>query len=287
MVHQTRLKLTPLAVGFCRHCARVTRRGAPWYIHTFPSICFLIQHPVLGAILYDTGYSEHFMTATQSLPELGYRWVTPVTLLPEQSLGVQLLALGVLLQDIRFCFISHFHADHMAGLRDLPNATFICFQAAFQKVRHLGRWQGVMQAYLPALLPPDFLSRVWFIEDKAVLPLSGVWQVFGQGFDVFGDGSVLAVLLAGHAIGQMGLLFRDADDREVLLCADACWSRDAYMQQAMPSVLVRPLMASWSSYRKTLMALHSLRQEDSGVCILPSHCAASMQSYQQRLLLGV
>ena len=124
-----RVQVHLLRVGHCRHCERMTYRAGRWRIIQFPSICALLLHPQQGVALFDTGYAERFFSATQAFPERLYRWITPMTLPPEETLTAQLARLGLRPADIRVCFISHLHADHIAGLRDLPQARFVLMRA--------------------------------------------------------------------------------------------------------------------------------------------------------------
>jgi glyoxylase-like metal-dependent hydrolase (beta-lactamase superfamily II) len=115
-----RVRVDLLLVGHCMHCERITRAGGSWRPVAFPALAALIWHPTQGPLLYDTGYADHFNTATAPFPERIYRWVTPPVLPPAQRLEAQLAARGLRLRDIRVALISHFHGDHVAGLRDLP-----------------------------------------------------------------------------------------------------------------------------------------------------------------------
>jgi glyoxylase-like metal-dependent hydrolase (beta-lactamase superfamily II) len=276
-----RVNLKLLAVGHCRHCERVTLVGGGLRAVTFPSICALIVHPRAGAILYDTGYAEHFLDATARLPERAYRWLTPMSLPAQDRLSVQLARRGVRLGDIRWCVLSHFHADHIAGLRDLPQARFIASRRDVDDLRSRSRLGGLLRGLLPALLPPDFDARLQFAETFPRRPPMAGWEALGDGFALFGDDSVRAVRLPGHAPGHLGLLLRDEQDRQVLLCADAAWSRRAWQEQRLPSVLARPLLHDWQAYRNTLFTLQNLAARHTELAILPSHCQASLDDYQR------
>ena len=276
-----RVNLQLLAVGHCRHCERVTMVGGGLRIITFPSICALIVHPRAGALLYDTGYADHFLDATAALPERAYRWLTPVTLPAQERLSVQLARHGVAPQDIRWCVLSHFHADHIAGARDLPAARFIASRQDVADLRSRSRLGGLLKGLLPMLLPPDFDARLQYAEALPRRPPATGWESLGDGFDLFGDDSVLAVRLPGHAPGHLGLLLRDQQDRRVLLCADAAWSRRAWQEQRPPSLLARPLLHDWQAYRRTLQTLQQLAARHAELLILPSHCQASLDDYRR------
>lgn len=274
-----RLRVHLLAVGTCRHSERVTLRGGRWRAVEFPSICALLVHPTRGALLYDTGYAAHFDAATARFPERLYRWVTPVSLPPQARLQAQLERLGFALDDVGCCLISHFHADHVAGLRDLPRARFIAMRADREALRAATRLRGLRRGMLPALLPPDFDARFACAEESPRADLGAAWRGLGPAFDLFGDGSALAVALPGHTPAQMGLVLRDVDDREVFLCADACWSARAYRELRPPAWVTRALIHDWRSYVATLRRLHELAAARPELVLLPSHCAASLAAY--------
>ncbi|MEE7548475.1 MBL fold metallo-hydrolase, partial [Xanthomonas sp. Kuri4-1] len=136
------------------------------------------------------------------------------------------------------------------------------------------------QGLLPALLPDDFEPRLDFAEQAPARALTGAWRALGEGHDLFGDGSVLAVALPGHVPRQMGLWLRDAEDRELLLCADAVWSAATWRELAWPAWPTRLLLHDWPAYQRTVRHLHTLAQAHPELVILPSHCAPSLDRYQ-------
>jgi glyoxylase-like metal-dependent hydrolase (beta-lactamase superfamily II) len=274
-----RIQAHLMRVGHCRHCERLTYAAGSWRIVQFPSICALLIHPRHGAALFDTGYSERFFAATQRFPERLYRWITPTTLPPEETLTAQLARLGLHPSDIRICLISHLHADHIAGLRDLPRARFVLMRTEWTLACRQSRLSGLRHGFLPALLPDDFAARLQWADDFPRRPLPSGWSALGDGHDVWGDQSLLALTLPGHTAGQMGLLFRDPLDREVFLCADACWSRQAWLNNVPPSRLAGVIMHDRSVYRRTLESLHRLGAQHPELFILPSHCQQSMDLY--------
>jgi len=265
-----------LEVGHCRHLERITQRGGQWRACRFPALAVLILHPEAGAILYDTGYADRFVEATTPFPERFYRWLTPMSLPPEQRLREQLCRHGLRLDDIRRVLISHLHADHVAGLRDLPRARFTALRGDLDAARRLGRLSGVRKAFLPALLPDDFQARVDLAESFPPHPLGPEWTPFTHGFDLIGDGTLIGIPLPGHTAAQMGLALRRPDGQRCLLAADACWSGRALRERRLPSSLVRSLMHDWHAYRHTFDALSTLALAQPDLPIVPSHCAASI-----------
>jgi glyoxylase-like metal-dependent hydrolase (beta-lactamase superfamily II) len=116
-----------------------------------------------------------FETATTPFPERLYRWATPVQLPQEQTLETQLRSSGYALTDIRLCLISHFHADHAAGMRDLPNARFIMDAEVSSVLSARSRFALTRHGLLPGLLPEQFRQRLTIAESypQRALPATG------------------------------------------------------------------------------------------------------------------
>ncbi len=271
-----------LRVGQCRHLECVAARGGRLAMVDFPSFCGLIRHPDVGWILYDTGYAEHFFSVTQPMPERLYRTSLPVDLPKEETLSVQLQQYGVSPADIGFVVISHYHGDHIAGLKDFPHARFIALRADTDQVQAVQgqRWRATLQGLLPGLLPDDFFARLNDADDLPRKELPAWMSPFTEGFDVFGDGSLLGIALPGHSRGHLGLLIPDADGRAILLAGDACWSLPACREGRLPSPFAMLITANPSLYRKTFTALQTVANREPDLRILPSHCVPSWEAFR-------
>jgi glyoxylase-like metal-dependent hydrolase (beta-lactamase superfamily II) len=230
-------------------------------------------------MLFDTGYADHFWSATRAFPERMYWWATPMRLPERQRLAHQLARFKLLPGDVELCLVSHFHGDHVAGLKDLPGARVVASGAALDEVYRFSRLRAVLGGVLPTLLPPDLPSRFTAIETLTPVLLPAPWNALGMGFDLFGDRSVLCLPLPGHTAGHMGILIKDQNGRDVLLSADSSWSYRAVRENRMPSCIARPLMHDWGQYRRTLQVLHELATRHEELVLLPSHCEASLCSY--------
>lgn len=269
----TRIECRIYEAGHCTHPECATRRGAPFASIAYPALAFLLRHPQQGRILFDTGYSEHFLDATQHLPERLYRTVTPVHLRADESLRAQLRRDGLASGDIGHVVLSHLHGDHIGGVRDFPDAALICSRMAWEDMRARSRLGSLKRGLLPRLLPDDFLDRVSWIEDAPLHDLPAALAGFGAGHDLFGDGSLLAVSLPGHAAGHYGLLFDDPQGTTTFLVADAAWSSQAIREGVAPPALVTAWLGDTQIYRDTLQRLHELASAAPSIRILPSHCS--------------
>lgn len=257
--------------------------GGRFRIVDFPALVVLIRHPQHGPILFDTGYADHFLSETERFPERLYRIATPPRLPPEERLEVQLRRFGLGTDDVALVLVSHLHADHVAGLRDLPRARFLLLRRELDAFRQLRGFAAVRRGFLPGLLPPDFERRARFADDCPVADLGPSWSPYERGYDLLGDGSLLGIPLPGHTPGQLGILLRAGDGLPLLLAADACWSARAYREQRPPSLLARPLIADWGEYQRQLAALRALAGRRSELRILPSHCPATIGELRGQL----
>ncbi len=274
------IKLTLLNAGYCTHPEFVVMKGGQRQSVPFPAGFALLEHSDLGPILFDTGYSYRFYSETSQFPASLYAKITPVFVEARDTAQAQLEALGIVAEDIQTIIISHFHADHIGGLRDFPNARFIFLEAAYEAVRNRRGFKAVLAGYLPGLLPADFEDRMTPLSDTQYQPIPFDVTPFDQGIDVFNDRTVWAVDLPGHAIGQMGLFVQTDVEELVFLAADVCWTSSAYRELRWPHSITKLILADPKAFRATLRKVHHLHQHQPNLQIILSHCQESYARYQ-------
>jgi glyoxylase-like metal-dependent hydrolase (beta-lactamase superfamily II) len=226
------VQVVPLGAGECLNLAALTERGAPWRVRRYPAGFVLLLHPALGPLLFDTGYSEQVLAAMRRWPGLLYGLVTPVRLQSGHTAAAQLAALGTAADEVRTIIVSHLHADHVGALRDFPAARFVLDPGAYPPLRPLEGLRAVRRAFLPELLPDDFEARC---DPLTFAPAPIGLEPFAEAADVFGDGSVYALRVPGHAPGMTALVVRTATGADLagdgqglaLLASDAAWSTHA------------------------------------------------------------
>lgn len=266
-----RLEWRLYEAGHCTHPERATRAGAPLQACEFPALVAALRHPQQGRLLFDTGYSRHFMQATRRFPERLYRMATPVRLHADQALATQLQREGVAPSSIAWVVLSHLHGDHVGGLADFPQSKIALSRAGWRDMEGRSRLAALSVGLLPGLVDAQARERLHWLEDLQAVALTGAFARFGSGHDLFGDGSVLLVELPGHAAGHYGLLFEDGQG-PVFLVADASWSSQAIRECVPPPSLVTGWLGDTRAYRETLQKLHALWREAPQVRIVPSHC---------------
>jgi glyoxylase-like metal-dependent hydrolase (beta-lactamase superfamily II) len=252
-------ELTTFTAGYCTHIAAMALRGAGWHVCQFPARAYLIS---VGDRhwLWDTGYARHFLEHTQSGLFQIYRRMTPVYFADDEALLAQLRARGLAPSDISGLLLSHFHGDHIAGLRDFAPGHFICSGEGWQRTRQLRGFAALRRAFVPGLIPDGFETRLSFVEGFTHIPLPAELAPFTSGYALpESRGEVILVPLPGHAAGQIGAFVLTAEGW-TLLASDAAWAPQGYRDLRGPSRLAHLIMDDTPAYYQTLRRLNQLQQ---------------------------
>ncbi len=232
-------------------------KGAGWRICRFPARSWLLE---VGdrRWLWDTGYARWFEEVTREGIFRLYRRVTPVRFDPADAMVRQLQGIGLAPGDISGLILSHFHADHIAGLRDFPGVSFIASGEGWQETRRLRGFSALRQGFIPGLIPEDFDVDMQAIERFPLRPLPAELAPFTEGYALpNGNDEILLVPLPGHASGHIGA-FVQTEDGWTLLASDAAWAPANYREMRGPSRMANLIMADSAAYYQTLGKLHQL-----------------------------
>jgi glyoxylase-like metal-dependent hydrolase (beta-lactamase superfamily II) len=256
--------------GFCTTRSALVATGTGWQEIRCHAPAFLLRHPTHGVVLFDTGYAPRLFDAFAHWPDRLYEYVTPTTLgrpVVEQVAGV-----GVTPGDVATIIVSHLHADHVAGLRDFPDAAFIVSAEALALQQRTHGIDAVRRGIVQALFPDDFAQRARSVHRFGDLPLPHL----GPTHDLLADGSIRLVSLPGHARGQIGALVQTARG-DVLLCADGAWTSRAFREMRVPHWITGAMQDDMRGVRQTLRALHDFSLARPDVVILPTHCPETLR----------
>ena len=148
-----------IVAGHCVQLERFVRRGGAWRPIEFPSAVAVIPLPDGGAALFDTGYAPRFHAATARLPYRLYGALLPVTCTDADSAVTQLAERGIAPEQVRLIVLSHLHGDHVAGLRDFPEARIVVGDGALRPGwRDRSAWSNTGHGFVPALLPDELAA---------------------------------------------------------------------------------------------------------------------------------
>jgi glyoxylase-like metal-dependent hydrolase (beta-lactamase superfamily II) len=256
-----------LTTGYCEAPGKIAMHTDSWKKKKFPALATVLKHPKHGVMLFDTGYTDAFFTATDKFPYRLYRWTTKVCHLAHQTVKHQLNDRGISETEVKYIFLSHLHADHMCGLEDFPHAQFIVSQEALDSGYGSSGMNAVRGGGLPGLFPKDFLERTIKVEKTSLEEAGIIGTAFSKGIDFFGDKSMILIYLPGHAPGQMGMLV----NRNIFLIADGAWSLKALQENKLPHNLAYLIHASKKDYLETFENLHLLTKTHPTIKLVPSH----------------
>jgi len=256
-----------LKVGHCNHPECMAARESSFKNKEFPALVGLIKHEQHGYILYDTGYSDEFFIQTAKFPEKIYSIVTPILYDKEDCLLSQLKKLKIDKEEIKYLIISHFHADHIAGLNNFPNSKFVFFEQDLKNLLKKNKLSQISNAFLKGLVPTNIWDNKINIENLKKIEMNLV--DFKNGYDLFGDKSMILVDLPGHTEFQAGLYFI-FNEKKYFLVADATWSITYLKDNNKPSFLANKFFYDKKLYYQTWDKLRKLLNQD--IVIIPSHC---------------
>ncbi len=260
--------------GFCIAKERHAIKGGSNKSIKFGALFGLIQHPTMGWILFDTGYTDRFFEATKYFPNKIYALATKVEIKKEDEVKSQLSHFGLTCSDIKHLIVSHFHADHIGGLQDFENAIFYCSKKAFYQAKNCNKFLGFSKGILKSLIPADMESRIKFI-DEISHPVQD--DIFGIKYDLFNDQSIFVYDLPGHAAGQIGIELK-TKKKKYFLIADACWLEQSYKELILPSSIVKLFFDSCYDFKVSLNKVHQFHLRNPEVIIIPTHCAKTTEA---------
>lgn len=191
------------------------------------------RHPTFGHSLIDTGYGAPL--PRQGLYLTLYNALLRPSVLSAEPISHGLAPLGLCKDDIQTVILTHFHADHIGGLADLPGTRILTSRQAWDAVRRRSKTRNALAGVFDRLLPEDLESRLAFFDAATLVqaPLG-----LGAAWDITGDGSLLVVDLPGHHDGHVGLCFPNRS-QPLLYATDVQWLLRAVLEDRAPGFPAR------------------------------------------------
>jgi N-acyl homoserine lactone hydrolase len=219
---------------------------------TVPIPCWLVVHP-RGTLLFDTGV--HRDARVDPVGRLGEQRAARFGIRSGAADDVtsQLALLGLGADDVGFVANSHFHFDHCGGNEFFPRAAFLVQKREMDAARAPA---GAFSGYTPSVRDFDH-------------PLD--YRLIDGEHDVFGDGRVVLFPTIGHTPGHQSLRIRDGKGPDLVLTADACYTRENMDRDVLPNVL-------WDAKEmsRSLTQLRDLRDR-RGARVIYGHDPAQWQ----------
>jgi glyoxylase-like metal-dependent hydrolase (beta-lactamase superfamily II) len=260
-------KLTIMNAGFCKTKKSQLLKDADPTDVSVPALFFLIEHPVHGNILFDTGYSTRYFEATKNFPFSLMNKITPVKITEKENAISQLLEKSISSKQIQTVILSHLHADHVGGIADFKYSTIYVDKK---------EWRYCQQPKLK-LLFKGYLKQLYENIDLCSLKQldfeeSGYsYGPFSNTIDLFKDNTIMLVPLPGHSIGQFGLLLNISNRERYFLIADSVYIKANYQKNKGGSLISRIAHFNRRQYESNFPMLKQLEIMNPSLIIIPSH----------------
>ena len=184
---------------------------------------FLIEHPK-GLILVDTGWhTDVRYDQLEVLGEFHYR-INKAFLPKGQAIDEQLSCMGIKPKDIDYVLLSHLHTDHVSGVKLVADAKKILVSDVEMQMAN-----GPMKQSYEASMWKGVNIETFPLEDTGYGP-------HGKSYDLFGDGSVLLVSVAGHTPGLCAVQINN-NGKFVLLTGDCGYAPKSWKEMIRPGVM--------------------------------------------------
>lgn len=219
-----------------------------------PVLAYLVEHPLKGYILLDTGIHPSF--AMQRTGNFG--WLLGRLVKVKTSAGMdissQLKKLGLSSKDITTVILSHLHLDHVSGL---PLLTANKDLAVYTDRRELAIAQSTLGLF------KGYIGK--HIRDFSVKPFGYSMSLppFDQVCDLFGDQSIWILGTPGHTPGHVSIVL-NMHQGPVLLSFDAA-HRASNIEKMIPP------KGDYDRALKSLKSIQRFLKEFPATRIIYSH----------------
>lgn len=202
-----------------------------------PISAILIEHPVLGNILYDTGNSPFLSTEypkstleTYPIPE----FISIESALKEK---------GLTPADIDMLIISHLHFDHAGGLRYFEGTK------AIKKV--LVSEAELKNAYCQVMTgqPGAYVKKLFDLDDI-------VYQTINKDIDLSDD--IRLFIQSSHTPGVLGMVLKTESKGNMIVTSDSIYTREGYEKGLPPG---GPINKTKQEFFDNLSRIREMKKE--------------------------
>lgn len=233
--------------------------GGSWLRYRHPAhVAVLVRHPK-ATFLFDTGLGRQVdaQFAANTFMDrqfFAYRDVRPAV--------DQLAQAGWTPDRIKLIVPSHMHWDHVSALPDFPDADVLISATEREHAQH---------GHAPAFLASQFASvKRW--RDLSFKP--GAYLGFDRSLDLFGDGAVVLVPLAGHTAGQVGMFLNLPSGQRYFFTGDTTWTIEGLQKPADRSWALRHVVHvdhDEAANQAAIVQVHRIMQRFPQLTVVPAH----------------
>jgi len=225
----------------------------------------LVRHPVKGDLLVDAGNSSRFAEEISVYRKTKWLWMraVPGALAPSRSIAEALTAVGA--DPARVLLLpTHAHLDHVGGLVDLPPSTAVLLAPA-----EIAWVNGARGRMVEGLIPAH-VARL----DGHMTPIDFArqpYEIFDESADLFGDGSVVVVPLAGHTPGSVGVFVNLSPSLRLFHVGDAVHDWRGLERALSEPPLLAGTNQDPAASERVVATLAQLHRDAPELAFVPAH----------------
>ncbi|WP_429949521.1 MBL fold metallo-hydrolase [Enterococcus sp. AZ101] len=253
-----------IKTGSARQRPFLTMAGGSFQKKEYPIYCIELEHETKGKILIDTGYGTHFLSRLKKLPQAVYG---KLFIEKEQEKVEQQMFLK---SEYDWLFLSHFHPDHLGGICEV-NYRKLKISSAIEQLKKKPRIMQLRQGFFRELLPQYFEQMNYF----EAAPLIELFELKLNAHDLFGDQSICAINMPGHALGQF-IFYLQTIQGPVLLAIDVAWHLESITEGRLPNRLTKVIVHNFAQMKQDITCLAQIHEQQPELPIFLSHCETSL-----------
>ncbi|RHX83825.1 MBL fold metallo-hydrolase [Leptospira stimsonii] len=218
----------------------------------------LVEHPQ-GKFLFDTGLGtdikEQFALKPIHLRILmAYKDHIPAVELLKKE--------GYDPRQIEKVFLSHMHWDHASGVKDFPWAKVL----TTEEERSGAFASDTRHGYIQRQFDGDQIR--W----ENVKFQDAPYETYSRSLDLFQDGSIVFVPMAGHGGGSIGLFINLSPKQRYFFTGDISWSKEGFSLPAHKPRLSRRIAdKDPETLGRELARVHDLIVHKPEIHVIPAH----------------
>ncbi|WP_139488077.1 N-acyl homoserine lactonase family protein [Brevibacillus dissolubilis] len=216
-----------------------------------PISTYLLEHPQ-GLILVDAGLHTDIRVDAQAHLGMLNNLVMKAKLPPGQAIHEQLEEMGIRPRDLDYVVLTHFHTDHVSGLKHVAEAKRI--------ITSEQEWEAAN------CLNPSYVPEMWEgVEVETFASKEIPFGPYREGIDLLGDGSIYVMNAPGHTEGHTSLLVK-TESGWVYLASDAGYANASFVERIMPGI-----RTSDSAARRSLEYASDFIKRDDCCLLIANH----------------